>query len=187
VTVEPASDLGKDFLWADKAWTRQFSGNINLWFFALLAGAIAIIAAFVGTILLLLSARRHPLSGYVEVFQEVPEEALTNEGGPSTYRKTVYRQQLPRRNRVTLRPRGGKLPIKWIKVTCPTDDDAKAGRARIEAALTGKGTPLSVTLDPSQPPTSLTMGYFIEKGPRMLDLPGPDVLAAETYAVSERR
>lgn len=174
VTVLPATTLGSDYVWADKSWSRTFQGEINRLFFALLAAAAGAIGLLIMFARGEIKARRHPLSGYIEVFREIPQQVFDGEtldAENATYRKTIVKTQLPRdRNKKVIRVGGGggaagAGALKRIIVTCPSEADSKAGiaHARVEYKSGGES---NATLSPEAAPTSLKMGFFIEKGPR---------------------
>ena len=167
VVVTPSTELGKGYAWAGDRWAQTLHGDINPLFFVVLGAGIIAVGLVTGVALRLRALAVHPLTGYLEVFQEVPDP-FDN----SMYRKPVFRKQLPRRNRVVLRVPGNI--IRQIKVTCPTPADSKAGRAYVEVRFKS-GPPKKVTLDSLTPAMSLGSGFFIEKGPKASGLSGPDV------------
>ena len=165
VIVEPATALAQDAVWAESSWTRSFYGDIDRLFFALLAGVLLVVALIVGLVLAVLATRRHPLSGYIEVYQEVPDQA-------GSYQVSVLKRQLPRRNRVRMAGSGKESdPLRRITLTCDTEEDSKAGLARARIELKD-GNTLAVMLGPAFPATSLGLGFYIAKGPRSESAPG---------------
>ncbi len=164
VIVEPATTLARDVVWAEKSWTASFYGDIDLRFFALLGAALVVVASIVILVLAILATHRHPLSGYVEVYQEIPDQA-------GSYQVSLLKQQLPKRNRVVMAGSGRENdPIRRIKLTCDSDEDSKEGLARAQIELKD-GNALSAVLGPSLPAASLGLGFYIEKGPRSVSAP----------------
>lgn len=175
VTIVPATELGRDYTWAADSWTGTVRGTINPLFFALLGSVLVVVGSGTGMLITGIRRRKHPLSGYIEIFQEMP--ALDGD----THRKSVLKRYLPiKRNRVVLTASTGlaslieqllpvslskDAPIKRMLITCPTEADSQAGRARVEIKLKSGGEQ-TVVLDPSQPPVLLNLDFFIEKGPR---------------------
>jgi len=177
ITILPATEISRDHVWQvreEEHWSRTLRGRVSPLFFVLIGAVVAAVGSGAGLVRARIRAGRHPLSGYIEVFQEVP--ALLDE---TTYRKIVLKRQLPERNRAVITPARGiagvierVLPIslssgtiKRILVTCPTDADSQAGRARAEVVFKS-GEKRSVLLDPAQPAIPLSLGFLVEKGPR---------------------
>jgi len=189
VSVIPATTLSKDYVWAEKSWSKVIYGDVNSLFFAVLGMALVVLAVGVTSAARYVQASKHPLSGYIEVFQQMPASDGT------TFRKQFIKEQLPRRNRATITtakgiagllqaipfmPVKGAGPIGRIIVTCPTEEDSKAGRARVEVRFRD-GKRQSALLDPGQAATPLPFGYYIEKGPRKVSSAGNLVEVPDTF------
>lgn len=157
ITMSPATTLQSGFTWAAESWSETLYGDVNPLFYSLMA--VGLIVLGIGVLLLWreMKARQHPLTGYIEVFQEVPD--MDN----ATYRKIILRRSLPRRNRVSFRVSSGM--IKRVIVECLTNEDSRKGRTLARVIL-ASGARFEVLLDPSHPATPLQSGYFILKGPR---------------------
>ena len=192
ITILPATEIGRDYVWQvweKEHWSRTLRGRVNPVFFVLAGAIVTVIGSGAGLARARIRAGINPLSGYVEVFQEVP--ALDE----TTYRKIVLRRQLPKRNRAvitTARGIAGVIervlpislsggPIKYILVTCSTDADSQADRARAEVVFRN-GKKHSVLLDPAQPAIPLSLGFLIEKGPRKGRPPGDIAEPADSFS-----
>lgn len=182
VQVMPDTELGRGYTWAEESWSKTVHGEIDPLFYALIVGALILVASGTSAAVAFARARRHPLSGYIEVFQEVPD-------AQGSYRKTVLKRQLPRWNRIVIRvprsaPAIGGVVRRFI-VSCPTEEDSKAGRARVEARFRSGPNPVAI-LDPAAPATPLGSGFSIEKGPRSIGAVGPEGASA-TFDIPGRR
>ncbi|MEI8305528.1 MAG: vWA domain-containing protein [Chloroflexales bacterium] len=176
VVLEPTAPLGEGYVWTVPRWSREVSGQINPLFFGVLFLTLVVVGGGILATIRERYARRFPLSGYINVYIELP----TIDG--ETYRKTVYRRQLPQRNRIVLTSSRGlagwiertigvtlgggqSIPFKRIVASCQTEAQSNAKLAHMQITLRN-GQSLSTVLGPDTPPIGLPMGYALEKGPR---------------------
>lgn len=172
LTIKPGSELAREYIWAEEEWQATVTGRINMLFLVPLGIALAVILLIVAIVLRSLAVRRHPLSGYLEVYENVFEPQLAEEGEPRSYRRPIFREQLPKRNRVMYGARNWRgarnaMPAKWLRVTCPTQADSDAKRAHVTVKLRDNST-LETTVGPDSAPFPISMGYLLEKGPRAI-------------------
>ena len=160
VQVLPATTLGDNYMWAADSWSRTFKGRVNPLFYALLAADIGLGGIIALLIWRWIRLRRHPLSGYIRIWQDVAE-ITEDDTTARTYQKPIYRQDLPRKNRAVLRV--SNPVIKKVIVVCPSDEDSKAGRAKATVKFKS-GSPKEYPLDPGKK-VDLGQGFHIEKGP----------------------
>jgi hypothetical protein len=170
VVVKPGSELAREYMWAADEWTATVTGRINMLFLVPVAAAVALLALIAAIVLGSLAVRRHPLSGYIEIYEEVMEPAISEDGSPRSYKRSAFLAQLPNRNRVVYRSGSWRqsqstIPARYIKVTCPSQDDANAKRAHAVIALKDGGK-MDAILSPDSPPFPIGLGYLLEKGPR---------------------
>jgi hypothetical protein len=184
IIISPSSSINSNYVWAEPSWSKTVSGTIHPLFYALIVAGGLFIAGvgFMGW--RTWQSRKHPLSGYIHVFSQI--EAADEQGSPRA--RTLYKRQLPSRNRVVLTQSKGLLgwiervlptssakkgkrnttrpPFRYMIVTCKNEEDAKVGRARVQIKMRdGKDKELTLSPNASQP-SSLGMGFFIEKGPK---------------------
>lgn len=177
IIVMPSVELGQGYLWAEDSWSKTISGDINPLFFG--AAGSAILAAILLALLAIIEvrSRQHPLSGEIEIYR-----VQMNEQDGTSYDVSVYRDNLPNRNRAILTPdggivgflnrilpvpigKGGEMGVRRIIVTCESESDSKANRARAEISTVSEGKK-SATLSPESSPYRVSTGYFLIKGPR---------------------
>lgn len=176
IIVTPAIELGQGYLWAEDSWSKSVSGDINPLFFGA-AGSAALALLLLALLALIeIRSRQHPLSGEIEIYR------VKMDADGSAYNETVYRENLPNKNRAVLTPNGGiegllnrilPLPIgsggetgvRRIIVTCESDSDSKANRAKAEINTATEGTK-STQLSLQSSPFRISTGYFLVKGPR---------------------
>jgi hypothetical protein len=145
ITLNTSTPLGQNYAWAQPAWTRTVYGDVNRLFFALLggigaiAGVIALGAArFAGTL-------RHPLTGTLALYQEIP--VLGPDGELATLqRRYLVKQVLPNRNKVTIKP-SDTSSIRKLIVTCESDAQSRNKQARVKV-VQRSGKTMPVLLSP---------------------------------------
>lgn len=191
VTFTPQVALGRSYAWSEPSYSVRLQGQINFLAFGLLAACAAVLGLLIWSANAFRLAARHPLTGYVEIYQNKPSTL----DDLDLIKSSVLRRTLPtRRNRTVITPSTGLLgwiewvfhldlarnkshPMRRMVITCATDADAKAGRAEAEIFFRDKTT-RKATIGPKESPYSLGMTYFLEKGPReaglnfdLIDLP----------------
>lgn len=176
ITVKPGSTLAREYLWAAPEWTASARGTINPLVAAPIGAAVLLAALIALIVLRSIAVRRHPLFGYIEIYEMRTDAPLGDEGVGRDYRVPAFRATLPRRNRVTYRASAwrssrDRLPVGWIKVLCPSEEDAKAQRAHVIVGVKGSA-PMETVLGPESPAFSLGSGFLLEKGPRALSFDG---------------
>jgi hypothetical protein len=172
VVVRPGSGLAREYIWAADEWAETVTGRISLLSLVPVGAVVALLAAISLLVFSSLAVRRHPLTGYIEVYENKLESAISEDGEPRSYKHSVFREQLPKRNRVVYRARfwhrsQGTMPAKYIKVACPTPADSDAKRASVVIGMKD-GSTLETVLSPDSAPYPIGLGHLIEKGPRAI-------------------
>lgn len=198
VVVLPATELSRNYVWEQKSWSKTVNGGINLWFFALLAAALALIGSIVALVIAWMRARVNPLSGYIQIFKLQP---LLD--GSSEWRQIVMQRSLPARNRAVITPSSGLLgliehilpvsfasgnPIRRVILTCPDANNAKAGHALAQITLKN-GRQITQKVGPDLPSIALEFGYYLAKGPQRGSIGGigDGMTLSDTYETPVER
>lgn len=158
ITLATTGQLGENYAWAQPAWSRTLYGEINKSFFALLAGAGAIAGVIALGAAGVAGTKRHPLTGSIALYQEIP--VLSDDGEMATLqRRYLVKQPLPNRNRVTLTPSDTSV-IRKLIVTCESDAQSKNKQARVQV-VQRSGKTMPVLLSPGlKTPVG---GYYLVK------------------------
>jgi hypothetical protein len=158
ITLATTAPLGQNYAWAQPAWTRTLYADVSRLFFALLAGVGAVAgvvalgaARFAGTL-------RHPLTGTLALYQEIP--VLGPDGELATLqRRYLVKQALPNRNKVTIWP-SDTSSIRKLIVTCESDAQSRNKQARVQVVQrTGKALPVLLSPGLKTP----VGGYYLVK------------------------
>lgn len=161
VNISENSELNQDYLWSQPSWAYTIRGTRDPQFYAYLAMGILLATAMVLAGYRTVEIRRHPLSGYIQIYEE-KVDALSET--PTT--RILFRRNLSKRNRVTWSRLGGQgclTQIKRIKMKCESESASKARTAVVEIKY--KGRPASsYTLVPGNA-RSIGGGCFIVKDP----------------------
>jgi len=158
ITLATTSELGQNYAWAQPAWTRTLYGDISRLFFGLLAG----VGALAGVIALgaarVAGTMRHPLTGTLALYQEIP--VLGPDGELATLqRRYLVKQALPNRNKVTIKPSDTSF-IRKLVVTCESDAQSRNKQARVQVVQrTGKALPVLLSPGLKTP----VGGYYLVK------------------------
>jgi hypothetical protein len=158
ITLATTGELGQNYAWAQPAWTRTLYGDISQLFFGLLAG----IGALAGVIALgaarVAGTMRHPLTGTLALYQEIP--VLGPDGELATLqRRYLVKQTLPNRNKVTIKP-SDTSSIRKLVVTCESDAQSRNKQARVQV-VQRSGKTMPVLLSPGlKTPVG---GYYLVK------------------------
>jgi uncharacterized protein YegL len=158
ITLATTGELGQNYAWAQPAWTTTLTGEISRAFFMLLAGAGALAGVFALGAARVAGALRHPLTGNLALYQEIPVLGPDGEMA-SLQRRYLVKQALPNRNRVTLTPSDTSV-IRKLIVTCESDGQSKNKQARVQV-VQRSGKTLPVLLSPGlKTPVG---GYYLVK------------------------
>ncbi len=158
ITLATNGELGQNYAWAQAAWTRTLYGDISRSFFMLLAG----VGAMAGVIALgaarVAGTMRHPLTGSIALYQEIPVLGPDGEMA-SLQRRYLVKQALPNRNRITLTPSDTSV-IRKLIVTCESEGQSKNKQARVQV-VQRSGKTMPVLLSPGlKTPVG---GYYLVK------------------------
>jgi hypothetical protein len=158
ITLATTGELGQNYAWAQAAWTRTLVGDISRSFFMLLAGVGALAGVFALGAARVAGTKRHPLTGNIALYQEIP--VLSDDGEMATIqRRYLVKQPLPSRNRVTIKPSDTSAILKLI-VTCESDAQSKNKQARVQV-VQRSGKTMPVLLSPGlKTPVG---GYYLVK------------------------
>lgn len=158
ITLATTGALGQNYAWAQPAWTRTAFGDINKLFFGLLAGAGAIVSVIALGAARVAGTLRHPLTGTLALYQEIP--VLGSDGEQATLqRRYLVKQALPNRNKVTIRP-SDTSSIRKLVVTCESDAQSRNKQARVRVVQrTGKSLPVLLSPGLKTP----VGGYYLVK------------------------
>ena len=175
VIIRPATDLDDAYIWAEDKWGGTYQGTIDPLFFAVLGAGLALLLVLAVVIILLIKSRKHPLTGGLQIYQEIPDAS-----GAGIVQRTTFSRKLPRRNRAAITPSSGlggwvervlrvklarSAPFRRMVVTCPSDEDSKARRARVKIWLS-RGTVKEAMVAPQSQPYPLGAGSYLVKTPR---------------------
>jgi hypothetical protein len=195
VVVLPATELSHNYIWEQKSWSKTVNGGVNLWFFALVAAALALIGSIIALVITWIRARVNPLSGSIQIFKLQP---LLD--GSSEWHQIVAQRSLPARNRAVITPSSGLLglierilpvsfapgnPIRRVVLTCPDANNSKAGHALAQITLKN-GRQITQKVGPDLPAIALEFGYYLAKGPQRGGV-GDGIALPDTYETPVER
>jgi uncharacterized protein YegL len=158
ITLATIGELGQNYAWAQPAWTRTLYGDVSRLFFGLLAGAGALAGVIALGAARVAGTMRHPLTGTLALYQEIP--VLGPDGELATLqRRYLVKQALPNRNKVTIKP-SDTSSIRKLVVTCESDAQSRNKQARVQVVQrTGKTMPVLLSPGLKTP----VGGYYLVK------------------------
>lgn len=161
VTVRPATTISESYTWEAAEWTTAAVGTINPLFYALVAGALAIVAVVALAARQQWSVRQHPLRGSITVYEQRWVPSPMHEDVMDIEKRVLFTQVLPNRNKVTLYPSNAG-DITKIVITSP---DANAEKARAAQAMIyrRKAKPTPLPLAPNDDRAIIGTNYYIVK------------------------
>lgn len=202
VALTPALTLSRDYVWAERTWTFPLRGQINFWFFVIVAVIVGVLGLFVILVIRWQRERKRRLAGFIEIYVERPSQFPDVE---ELDHKQIMRRSMPARSRVIITLSTGLLgmlevlfnldlshdksnPVRRMEVSCNSEKDAESGLADVKIIFRDKRIS-AIKIGPTSPPHPLGMGYFLIKGPQrgIFVSSGIDGLSSEFSTPSDPR